>query len=138
MINTEYKFTKVCEESDDIDMLVLPPMNELINYKWMMYGFNWHMVGSIFHTFYMFVLYIYIQKIYLHDPYSTFHSQELAKEFHKKWTMVLNLGIIYPVLYESWQAYKTGSAYFKVVTNYLDLCYIFCNVTNIILQYNYS
>ena len=52
--------------------------------------------------------------------------------------MALNIGIIYPVLYESWQAYKTGWVYLMAVVNYLDLLYIFCNVLNIIMQYNYS
>ena len=74
IVNSEYKFTKVCEASDDIDMLDLAPMTELIDYKWKSYGFKWHIIGSIFHSTYLILLYIYIQFIYLHDPYTDFED----------------------------------------------------------------
>ena len=59
-------------------MLDLAPMDELINYKWASYGFKWHIVGSFFHSLYLILLYIYIQFIYLHDPYTDFKNAESA------------------------------------------------------------
>jgi len=36
--NAHYKFTTVCEASDDIDMFTTKPLDELIEFKWKAYG----------------------------------------------------------------------------------------------------
>jgi hypothetical protein len=93
--------TTVCEGSDDIDMLVTTPMNELIAYKWNAYGFKWHFIGCIFHCFYIALLYLYIYFIYIRDPYSHgIYDAEEARLFHIKMTVLLNFGIVYSVVYE--------------------------------------
>ena len=112
-------------------------MMELINFKWNSYGLKWHSIGCCFNFFYIILLNFYVAKIYLVDPYDAM-DEESANAYHKRYTMLLNIGIIYSLIYETGEIYYTGvTLYYSQLSNYIDSLYIFCNVLNIIFQYNY-
>ena len=77
------------------------------------------------HLFYMLMLVIYINSVYIH------FRPDIPVHYY---TILLVVGITYPVCYDWTQITKTGDAYFKDPWNYADMLYAWSSVTTIVLQ----
>jgi len=138
------------QASDDLEMYSADSLTELINFKWCTYAYNWHFVGCCFHFFYLFILNIYIFRIYIHDPDTKEHDETIEHsdefwtsmdpdKYRQRQTIILFFGVIYSLLYEISEVVNTGFlTYYSFPSNFVDGIYIVCNFMNIGLQWNRS
>ena len=78
------------------------------------------MVGCSFHIFYMAVLIIYNNLVYLN---------EFDPEESNSYSILLGVGTLYPAIYDFVQMRRIGLAdYLSDPWNYIDMLYICCSV----------
>ena len=49
MANTDVNFLALCCESEDLNIFQSQSLQELIDFKWLKFGKNWHSIGFFFH-----------------------------------------------------------------------------------------
>lgn len=72
-------------------------IQNIIEYKWTMYGRQHHFLGMAMHMFYTGMLTLYVKEAYLSET-----------GYQQAWTAVLFAGIIYPAYYDFRQLYRLG------------------------------
>jgi hypothetical protein len=64
-MNEEESLMLMCSNSDELDLFCSNAICDVINFKWDEFALKIHMVGCFFHFFYMTILIIYINAIYI-------------------------------------------------------------------------
>ena len=82
-------------------------------------------MGLTMHFVYTFILTIYVNEVYL-----IYDNQNQII-----YTIMLSVGLVYPMYYESKQLRIIGSAnYLTDINNYMDMLYIWGSIANVFLQ----
>ena len=102
-------------------------VEELIQFQWTSYVRNFHLFFFLSYCFYMFVLLIYSNLVYLNDH----HDEEGIPLKEKARNMLmLSIGSGIPVAYNLNQLYRLGFAkYFADAQNIIDLFACVCSVS---------
>ena len=109
----ESEFMKVLADANDLKIYTTKSVKQLLDYKWLMYGKQHHMLCFFFH-----ILYIILYTGYVYLIYMDTHTESE----HLWYTGALLLGVIYPMIYEMIQFWQVGKEdYFESTWNYLDL-----------------
>jgi len=74
--------------SEELDIFGTTSLQKLIEFKWEAYALNHHMLGCFFHFFYLIILVIYINIIYIKDE-----GTDAEKQVY---VVLLGVGILYP------------------------------------------
>ena len=128
-INKEVSLMKLICDSNQLELFNCDVVQDLIDFKWQRLGKRWHLVGCIFHFFYMFILMYYINMVYIHNEINykgdgTFERQKVID-----FTFILMIGIVYSTMYNILQMLTMGPIkYFSELWNWLDLIYIVCGI----------
>lgn len=64
MNKTEISIMDLSASTEEIDIFNTSTVQEVIMFKWNTFGWAFHLVGGLFHTFYMVVLIIYNILVY--------------------------------------------------------------------------
>lgn len=125
IINEGIDLVNECIESDELAIFDSENFQQIIVFKWDQFGKFLHMRGCFFHFFYMIILCIYINQVYINA----------TTEGTRIYQILLIVGIIYPFWYETTQMFRQGiCSYLSEAANYLDLLYIYGGISNVILQ----
>ena len=62
MENNEIYFLGQCAESDEITMFQSQNLEDLIDFKWNAFGFNFHLIGTTVHLVYLGFLFVYTMR----------------------------------------------------------------------------
>jgi hypothetical protein len=55
----------MCSESEELALFESQAIQDVIDFKWVEFAYNIHMVGCFFHFWYMSILIVYINAIYI-------------------------------------------------------------------------
>lgn len=78
------------------------------------------------HTIYIMTITLFVKNVYV----------EADEDFKYFYLFIMNLGIMYPLVYDSVQLYKLGREnYFSEFWNYTDFFFIWTGFVNIFAQY---
>jgi hypothetical protein len=84
--------------SHELNIFQQRSLTDLLEYKWVEVGRPFNLLGCVAHFIYMFLLFVYIDQIYIHD------RSELSMYFN----ICLCVGLIYPMFYEIYQIKRLG------------------------------
>lgn len=127
VVNEEVNLMALAEESEEMTIFDTPALVDIVEYRWDCYAFNFHAKGLFMNVLYIISFILYVKEGYI-------HSEEGNEEHRGIYLIVMNLGLIYPVVYELTQLVKTG--FFEYIsTNKVDVIYYIAAITNIALQY---
>lgn len=99
-------------------------------FKWNSFAFRLHLIGTLFHVFYIGILVVFIYNVYV-SPGKTANGVPVHAKYYQ---VGIILGVIYPMCYDFRQMYNEGIAkYFSDPGNALDLLYIWGSVANVVL-----
>lgn len=65
--NFEESLMNMCADSDELEVFCSNAICDVINFKWAEFALSIHKVGCFFHFFYMTILIIYINAIYINN-----------------------------------------------------------------------
>lgn len=65
--NEKESLLDMCSESEELEIFCSAAISDVIKFKWDEFALNIHMVGCFFHFFYMTILIIYINAIYINN-----------------------------------------------------------------------
>jgi hypothetical protein len=115
-------------ESDELDIFDCLTFQQLIKFKWDTFAWALHMRGCVMHFFYLFIMILYINSVYI--------SNKMEEQGF--YSVLLIFGVLYPTWYDTLQLIKVGpKAYFSDLGNYSDILYTWGSIVNVYLQ-NYS
>ena len=80
----------LCCDADELEIFESSNFQDLIVFRWDKFAFKIHMMGCIMHLFYIGIMILYINQIYI-------QGLSEGKEFYEK---LLVIAIIYPALYD--------------------------------------
>ena len=96
--NKDKSLMDMCQESDELELFNSLAIQDVIDFKWTEFAYKIHLVGCFFHFFYMTILIIYINAIYV--------IVDAANA--QVYQALLIFGILYPMWYDFSQLYKAG------------------------------
>jgi hypothetical protein len=64
-MNREVQLMDLCADSSEIEIFNAENLLEIIDFKWDNYGYKHHIIGLSAHFFYLFILCLYIQLVYI-------------------------------------------------------------------------
>ena len=64
-INPDISIMNMICDSSELDLFNCDVVQDLINFKWQRFGKKWHMIGCFFNVFFIFILMIYINIVYI-------------------------------------------------------------------------
>lgn len=122
--NEGLNLLEVFNEGAELDIFECKSVQNMITFKWNSHAFKSHLVGYIFHQFYVIMMMVYINEIYINNRLDT----------KQVFSIILIFAIIYPTIYEFVQQYKVGlRAYMKDPANWSDIVYCWGGIANVIL-----
>lgn len=125
-VNTDVPFMQLLNESEELEIFGTDTITELLHFKWQEYGLTFHKIGCLMQIFYVIMMFVYINSIYIHTQ-----GDESEKQLY---TILLAVGILYPTLYHFCKMCRDGvAAYFSLLKNWQDIFYIYISIANIIL-----
>lgn len=96
----------------------------MLGFKWQRYAYRLHIRSCIAHFIYVATLALYVNEVYINAN----------TENNKLYQYLLILGVLYPIWYETRQAYMGGvREYLTDGQNYVDIIYILASLTNVVL-----
>jgi len=113
--------------TEELDIFGTKSVQELITFKWDSYALSHHLIGCFLHFFYLIILMIYINIIYIKNTGT--------KAEKKIYVVLLAVGVLYPQVYNLARIWKQGLDYFKQPANYLDFFFVNLSSINCILQF---
>ena len=134
--NSDINICDLCANSDEIDIFKAASLQDLIAFKFDVFGKNFHLIGCIIHFIYMGILFFYLNKIYIHgvevkqcpDP-PVENDPPCSAGPDDPYNYVLLAGVVYPACYEIIQMCKGGVLdYITDTGNYIDLIYIYGSI----------
>ena len=96
LVNEGYSFLERCIESEELDIFDVDNFRDLILFKWDVYGKNLHLVGFMFHLFYVTILTVYTYFIYILD----IEAGQAETPIRRILEIILILGVVYPALFD--------------------------------------
>ena len=125
-LNDDVPLIDLCIDNDELEKYDTETMQELIQYKWNVYGRKHHLMGCIMHLFNTAVIIAYVCLSYLREP---------EEDEGNIIPILLAIGVAYPAFYEFFQLYKVGTrSYFVSFWNYADIVNIILSLINIYMQ----
>lgn len=122
-MNSNVDMMSYFTDTDELEIFDTDVIHDIIEYKWKVYGMAHHMMGLTMHFVYTFTLIIYVNEVYLRENTNLW-----------VYTIMLCLGVIYPMWYESKQLTRIGwSKYLQDANNYTDFFYIWGSIANLFL-----
>ena len=122
-INPSVSLMQLCSDTEELEIFETECMQNIIEFKWTMYGRKHHYLGMAMHMFYTLMITIYVHEAYMNQP---MHQQ--------LYTVLLAVGILYPAFYDFKQLYIIGIRnYFSDIGNYSDCLYIWGSLVNVFL-----
>ena len=121
-VNKKLSFMDECFQSDELNLFNSEAIVDILNFKWKTFATKFHMIGCVMHFAYMFLLFNYINQIYIN------YNME-NKNFMN---VVLCAGLLYPCLYELYQMKRAKWEYFNDINNINDQLYVWCGLVNLI------
>jgi hypothetical protein len=112
--NEDKNLMLLLKKSDELEVLNTSSVRDLIDYKWKAYGRSHHLSGCLFHLFYILVLVIYINIVYIKN--SGTDEEKLV------YTYCLAAGCLYPFCYTIVRIYKQDD-YFEYFQNWLEFLF---------------
>ena len=95
-VNKDVSLIDLCIQNDLIDVFESDNFIELLMFKWTAFARKLHMVGFIFHLFYVAILMIYVYFVYI----------LCIKSYKRVFQILLSIGILYPAWYDTSQLCK--------------------------------
>lgn len=80
----------LCEETEEMSIFDTSAIGDIIEYRWDTYAMNFHLFGLFMNVFYIISFILYVKEGYI----------EADSEHQKKYLLVMNIGLVYPVCYE--------------------------------------
>lgn len=112
----------LAEETEEMSIFDTAAIIDIIEYRWDCYARNFHLKGLFMNIFYIVSFILYVKEGYI----------EGSSDHQRKYLLVMNLGLVYPVCYEMTQLVKTG--FFEYIeSNKVDVVYYVAGITNIVL-----
>lgn len=90
-VNKDVSLIDLCIQNDLIDVFESDNFIELIMFKWNAFAKKLHMVGFLFHLFYVAILMIYVYYVYI----------LCVKSYQRIFQILLSVGILYPAWYDT-------------------------------------
>ena len=97
-VNEDVSLMQMCIDADELDIFDSDNFQKLIKFKWDSYAKSIHMVGCVMHFFYVLLLIMYVNAIYIKGDMNNKKLYEVSLIF----------GIIYPFCYDCSQIYTIG------------------------------
>jgi hypothetical protein len=66
-VNPDISIMDILCESPELDLFNCDVVQDLIIFKWNTFAMKWHLIGCAYHFFYMIILCIYIDNVYIHN-----------------------------------------------------------------------
>lgn len=88
--NEDKSLMNMCQNSEELELFESQAIQDVIDFKWNTFAYKIHMVGCFFHFWYMTILIIYINAIYIKNVSAN----------DKIFQILLIFGIIYPMWYD--------------------------------------
>ena len=111
-------------DADELGIFESGHFGQMLAFKWARYAYRLHIRGCFFHFVYVATLVLYVNEVYINAN----------TENNKLYQYLLILGVLYPIFYETRQAYMGGvCAYLTEAQNYVDIVYIVASLTNVVL-----
>jgi hypothetical protein len=133
IMNRGVSFFDLCSNSDELDMFKCESIQELIDFKWNEFGFNFHLIGSLIHMVQISILIFYVNYVYIRGSLEVTADGKLVNG--NPAAIILLTGIIYPLCYSVIQSMRVGTAeYFQDYGNWFDMFYILGSITMSILH----
>lgn len=124
-VNKGQSLLEMANEADELEIFEAANFQDVIAFKWDTFAYMIHLRGCLLHLYYVFILIIYVDKVYIQNDL----------ESKRVYSLILITGIIYPTCYELFQQYKIGpKKYFSELGNYSDILYTWGGIANVILQ----
>jgi hypothetical protein len=124
--------------TDEIDVFLTSTIQEIIEFKWRKFGMKFHIIGSSFHMFYVSILLIYTNLVYVAGngkPLDTELHHHDDNEGNNSYAILLMIGTVYPALYDFSQIFRVGmKEYLLDPWNYTDMLYIWSSIAQVILH----
>jgi hypothetical protein len=65
IMNNQISFLDMCTDTSELDMFSSQGLKDIIEFKWSTYGFKFHLMGSLIHSFQIGILIFYTNFIYI-------------------------------------------------------------------------
>lgn len=138
-VNSKYDVLELLKESKEYDIFKSKAVLDLIKFKWINFGFHFHLIGFANHFLLLTLLIIYDVKVYLNDGlYQYVDNPTMPKGKERvridphgnDFAYILLIGIAYQLVYVLFQMKRIGIV--KLVTQpwkvdstiYIDMLYI--------------
>jgi len=121
----------MCLDSD-IDIFKEQLIIDIIDYKWNLYAQKLFYFGGFMHFCFTLSVIIYVNQIYILNIGQIGYEDE-NNETNFWFTIVLLVGIMYPMCYDLTQLVRSGWDYFGDIWNYNDFLLIQFSLLNIVL-----
>lgn len=95
-VNKDMSLIDLCIQNELIDVFESENFIELIMFKWKAFAKKLHMVGFFFHLFYVALLMVYVNFVYILCIY----------KYNKIFEILLGLAVLYPAWYDTSQLCK--------------------------------
>jgi hypothetical protein len=95
--NKHISFFETCTNSNELNMFKSQALQDVIDFKWNEFGFNFHLVGSMIHMVQMSILIFYINYVYITGSLEVDEAGKIVGSNPS--AIVLLTGIIYPMCY---------------------------------------
>lgn len=113
-------------DTEDLEMFECKALDDLLQYKWIMYAFKLHLFGLITHLAYVLVFSYYVLSSFVYRVHD--HDRTLAA--------IMIACLLYPLAYDMTQLKKQGlTLYFSDFWNFFDQFHIWFGFGNVYTQY---
>lgn len=104
VMNKNQNIMKVICESPELNLFNCDVVQDLIIFKWVTFAQKWHLMGCVYHFFYMIILCIYIRNIYIlndihYEPNNDKNKVDFNVKMVEDYGLLLVIGIAYSTLY---------------------------------------
>lgn len=96
--NKGMSLLEMANDADELEIFEARNFQDVIQFKWDSFAYMIHLRGCLLHLYYVFILILYVNKIYIQNQLESKHV----------YSVLLVTGIIYPTFYELFQQYKIG------------------------------
>lgn len=103
-INEDVGLMGLLNGTEELEIFDTKSVQELIEFKWDSYALTHHLIGCFLHFFYLIILMIYINIIYIKNTGTP--------DEKKAYVALLAVGVLYPQYYNIARIFKQGLEYF--------------------------
>jgi len=121
--------------SDEHEIFETEAVMNMVHYKWNTYAFASHAVGCFFHLVYIVSLIAYINRTFKVKRNKDPDAEEVGPPASIVYTLLLGIGLLYPLFYDFRQLAKQGKGYFFDPWNYVDIVHITLGYANLVFQW---